>query len=420
MRAPFKSFLIRPLWCLSFICLVDLSTSRSLAQEALFSNLQNQESVDQRNFQVQNQFGLGREPDLNFFLSPNTSIAYNDNVNISPTDQDHDWLWNSGLNLGWIWTGKQNQVVTLSTGASYLHYIREKRDNRFNITPGSNLSYDHYWDRTRLNLHNNFSYSTDPTQTGEISGQSQFGGYNNAAGVTINHSIGPVLLNANYDHVNFISTESASNRNTRSSENAVLSSLFQILPYLSAGPEFSASWTRYEEGILNDSLNLSYGVAANLDVTPTLRLQARTGLTEFDFESTGSLPDPGTQSSVYFSLNLYHEITERLRQTLELGRSSRLGILSDITESDFLNYSLNWRIFNDFSTSLNASVNDSTQDSLLINESFRMYNASIGFNYRINDTYSTALTHRFALRESDLGNRNYTQNMITLSFNAIF
>jgi len=254
-----------------------LVSTPSRAQDALRQSLTGQTVSTERQRDLQEKPYTVRWGDFQLLAGASLAGEWNDNVNLSHTDPQQDFIITPMVNLGAFWPVTEMNSLSFSLGIGYATYLEHNQYDYAVITPGSQLAWDFLIKDFRINFHDWFSYQEDPTIYGGVSSTARFGGFYNTLGVLTTWDLHDVVLSLGYDHFNFISSSSTYDYLTRASDFFVARASFHVHPSATVGLEASGGPTVYDQPILSPNITYSFGGFADWKATEHIRLQPRAG-----------------------------------------------------------------------------------------------------------------------------------------------
>ena len=387
----------------------------SQAQESLRLSLSGQTISAQRQRDLKEQPHTVQWGDIKLRAAASLDGEWNDNVNVSHTNPQQDFIIRPMVNLDASWRVTELNALSFSLGVGYEKYLKHDQYSRAIITPGSLLAWDIFVKDVRINLHDWFYYQEDPTIWGGVSGTARFGGFYNTVGFLATWDLHDAVLSFGYDHFNFISSTSQYDYLTRSSDFLLARASFQVHPSATVGLEASGGPTTYKESTLSPNVMYSFGPFADWKATEHIQLQARAGYYQYFFSDEGLDGGGSDQSSYYLSLKLIHDLKWNIAYTLEGGRESFIGNQSSLTEQWYAAFYLNWGGLKNISVSSGFRYETATQSIGQIGDNYDRVYASLHLACPIKRKLTASLDYRYWLKNSDLTSANdYEQNRLLL------
>lgn len=385
-------------------------------------NRSNRSSVEQPD----NQPYTFKIKDFRAIASASLGLAYNDNINLSKNDAQSDYILSPQFGLTGIYPLTERNLLTFNFGVGYNEYIKHPSYSGLSLTSGSGVKFDVGVGDFLFNFHNRFSYTQDAGSQPAIAQDGHYGVANNAVGVDVAWDLGDVTLSAGYDHDNTFSparTAEAYQSQDHSAEVFFAQSAFHINPQLTSGIEGTASFTTYNQNVLNDNSAYSIGAfsewrSGDLSLTP------RVGYSLNDFQQTSSTIRTGGTGSWYGDITASYRITKAISASLSGGHEMSKGIQSDLIETWYVSPSLSWAIIDGGTLGLGLSYVKGKQgvgnEGGNLTETFSHYSSDISFGYALTRQMSLLLADRLIFRTSDEPARDYTQNIVSLQLTYTF
>src|SRR2546423_2019952 len=192
---------------LSFVMSI-LAVASIYAQDAVRPSLAGQEASEARQQDVSRiPYNLLLGP-VRFRVGASVGFEYNDNVTYSEVNEQDDFIITPNLTLDAIWPVTQLNTLRLDVGIGYSFYLDHSSYNTDSvlIAPKSQLAFDIFVGDFRINLHDRFQLQQDPIQQGALSNVTDYGRFENTAGVSGLWGLDKTLLQVGYHHYKYIST----------------------------------------------------------------------------------------------------------------------------------------------------------------------------------------------------------------------
>jgi outer membrane protein assembly factor BamA len=388
------------------------------AQEALRNSMAGDAAAEARTLQMQNQNYTFKNGDFMMLLAPSLNLAWNDNVNLSDTNAEDDFIVSPTLGITSSYPLTQRNLLQLNVTVGYNDYINHSYLSTWYLQSGSELSFDIYIKDFWINLHDQFSYVQDSSQNANVANTGSYGTFQNTAGLSGTWDLNDVTLALGYDHQNILSTSSQFDEINHDSEMFFARSGFKVHPKITVGLESTASFTTYDQEVLNDNAAYSIGVYADVRPDAFFRIQPRVGYTIYQFQHTSQSIQTSNLNSWYADLNITHQPTDFLSYSLDAGHEVSLGIQSDVTEDWYIRPSISWNIIRNLSlqTSFFYEYGSQGVGNILNNftENYSWYGGRIGLGYPIAKRLTLGLSYQLTLRSSSIADRGYAQNVVGL------
>jgi len=413
---------------------VFLSLSLVQAQEPIRQSLAGEDSSALKKDEQQQQssaYNIKIGPVL-LQVDVTQGFEYNDNINLSDSNAKDDIISHSKVNLSGYYPVTQVNSLNFNVGLGYDAYFFNPSANSESVllAPDSKIGFDMYVSDFRINFYDQFGYTQDPLEVIGVVGTNNFGQFTNAAGVSVDWDLNDVILTAGYEHGNSWVTSQRYEYLTNSSENFSGRATFLISPTVKAGVEGNFSLVDYEKqgGInsLNDGYLYTGGPFVEAQLSPYLTVAARGGYSGGTFDS-GNLGGGLTNIGGNEDISTYYArgtITNRLNRyfshSLSGGRETELGINSNYSERNYVEYSTNWAFVRDTSLTLLAFYEFIEDSPSVASENIDRYGIALQIGRSLSKRLSVNGGYRFTQNDSDLAGRDFTQNRFTVDFNYRF
>lgn len=395
-----------------------LAASVASGQEALRNSLTQQSISQAYHAQQDTQPYNIKAGDLRMSVTPSIGLSYNDNINLTKTDPSSDWILTPMVRFGGFYPLTENNILNLGVGIGYSKYFEHDSQSGLQVDANSGVSFEFQIKDFQFDVHERFSYSQDPVMQSELAQISDFAQFHNTIGALGTWDMGDVTSSLGYDHANSITSGSTLTSRDQSSEMLVGRTGLKLHPDLTTGVEATGSFASYNKQVLNNNTSYSIGAYAEYKPGAAFRISPRVGYSEYFFQQTSQSVQTANSGSWYADLMISHRITDVISYSIDAGRSTSLGIQSDLVQSYYVRPSLNWAGIQDLSTSLFLSFESDTQGvgNLAGNLTEKYNQVATGFNlqYPIMKKLSASLNYRITIRSSNDKDRDYTQNLVSL------
>lgn len=393
------------------------------AQDALQDLKALDTARDMRREQVASPDYNFKKGDFRMTVRPSLGLDWNDNINNSDTDKESDFILKPFLQLGMTYPITQVNLLAVNLGIGYDYYFDHHDESAWRIQTGSALSFDIFVKDFVINLHDRISYSRDSSQEAAVANTSDFGNFENTIGVLTAWNLAKGTVSLGYDHQNVISGESDFDSQNHASEIVLLRGSYLVHPQVQTGLEGTVSFTKYDQPTLNDNTAYSIGPFVSWQPGSALNVMLRGGYVYYDFQQTSTSIQTENLSTYYFDFTVNHDATEVISYGFSAGRNVRLGVEADAIEEWYVRPNVTWRIFQHISLNTGLSYEHGDQGAGDITgglvETYDWFGATIGVNWPIMKRLALGLNYRITLRDSDLPDRGYTQNVIGLTASYI-
>jgi opacity protein-like surface antigen len=386
------------------------------AQEAVRPSLAGEAAAEARRQSIENiPYNLRFGP-VRFLFSITLGVEYNDNINLSETDQQDDIIIRPQFNIDAIWPVTQLNTLKLDLGLGYSFYINHPNadTNAVLIAPGSQLSFDIFVQDFRINIHDRFSLQQDPVAEIQLSNVVDYGRFENTLGVSVLWDLNKAVLTFGYDHYTYISTTSTFSYLDRNAEELSFSAYFALTSTTGAGLETAAVFNYYDENFLNDSVTYSAGPFLETQLTNYLKIRVAGGIQHISFDSGGGVDDTSDSTDYYANILLSHRINAAITETLAAGHESQLGINSNSVALNYVRHTATWNIIRNTLLTTELFYEDADDSGGIFSEHIQRYGGAIGFGYQLTKHVTVGCRYQYTQKQSDQPLRDYKQNRVSI------
>jgi len=363
------------------------------------------------------------------------STTYNDNINSSQFAPEADILTELLADIQLDWAATYRSDLHLDTGIGYLYYAHYRNNNGLVISPDSALTYAVSWDDLTVTFYDQLSYTREVSNEAALSNISTLPRLDNVSGVRAEYDPGKWTFQASYSHDEYI-TDASTEYLNHSSEYFFGRIGRFIAPLSQFGMEVSESLTSYEVPSEPNSDNFSIGVYAELQLLSSLQLTVRGGPSiDHYMYPPGAGEGNSTLTSYYFTVSLTHQLTDYLSQSLEIDRSTQLGLAQGTAYIQQLSasYSLSYNASQFISLNGTLTVEDGSQpytEYVYIGpyqfpsgqgtENYTRYGVGLSAAWQMTKHWSANISLNRWQRNSNLLGDTYNENSVAASINYTF
>ncbi|WCJ59051.1 hypothetical protein NXS98_15230 [Fontisphaera persica] len=354
-----------------------------------------------------------------------TQMEYNDNINLSELNPRSDFSISPNVGVGFMYPVSKNNLLQLDLGVGYRWYLNSPAVSSIILAPNSRLDYRVFINDLSLNFYDNISVQADPVSRPEISGAGagdfiNFRRLHNLAGViaewrpfrqwgfvggyshTLDRSLTSEYLELDYDQHTFS-----------------LGAMYQASSRLMLGLNNAYAMTFYRDSFQNDGTAFNIGPFVTWEATRFILLDASVAYSLATYDTNNRIADASDFQGLVFQVGVRHRINRRMNQNLRVGRTAGLGFGSNYTEMYSLQHGFQWQLNRAMSVNTLFSY-ENFQASNVGGDSGNRYMAYVGFNYSLTRTWNATLAYSYALKDSAIEGRDYSQNRLTLELQKRF
>jgi len=410
-----------------------LAANMANAQESLRNSLAGDTAAEAQRQQAALQLYTYKAGDFKLLAVPSIELDYNDNVNLQKTDQQSDFILKPLLQLSGSFPVTLANLLSFSAGVGYDEYLEHGNYSAYRVNSDSLLSFDLYIKDVLIDIHDRFSFSQDPAVDAALAGIAQYGRLMNSAGFSATWDLEDINLTLGYDHQNVMASPAEFSYLDQSSELPLARAGIRLYPQLTVGLEGSASFTSYDQSVLNDNQSYSAGVYGDWQPGAYMHVQPRVGYTVYEFQHTSlSLPPltpflgpaPTAHETVqtqnlktwYADLSVTHQASAVISYGFSAGHEIRLGIDSDAIEDSYFRPSIVWTLVKDLGLNTSLFYEHGSEGAENISGNFSevydWYGGALTLSYALMKKLRFNFNYRLTLRSSSIPSRDYSQNLV--------
>ncbi|MEP7014306.1 MAG: outer membrane beta-barrel protein [Verrucomicrobiota bacterium] len=435
-RQPISYPLFAKRIALVFLLPFLLVPSVTRAQDAVRPSLAGEASSEARRQDIERiPYNLLVGP-IRFRIGASIGVEYNDNINYADSGfEEEDVIIRPQINFDAIWPVTQLNTLRLDIGISYAAYIdhSDANTNGILIAPGSQLAFDIFVGDFRINIHDRFSVQQDPIAELGLSNVTDYGRFQNYAGISILWDLNKILVTLGYDHYNYISTTNRFDYLDRSAEQLSGTIGFNVTETMIIGVEGNAVFTTYDKSVLNDSKTYSAGGFFETQLSSNLRVRLAGGYQWIDFDHNFlvfnfgppfglvTLPDKKDQADYYANGLLTHQINASISQSISAGHESQLGVNSNSIRINYVRHTVTWKVLRNTLLSTEAFYEDAKDSGGFAafpfsakGEHLQRYGGALTVGYQLTPHVTLGLRYQYTQKDSDVPLRDYKQNRVSL------
>ncbi len=399
--------------------------STALAQEAVRESMAGAEAAQaQKNaFSTPGYYNIQVGPTYWRFAA-SAGLEYDSNITLSQNSQEGDFLYLPSLTANLLWPISEIQSLNLSLGAGYSGYFQHSTLNRAYITPNSEVSFNIYAGDFRINLHDRFSITENSYQDPTVADNGAYSQFQNGVGIGALWDLNKVVINLAYDHSTGLELSGGQDQPDQSTEIVSATAGYTLKPGMVLGLEFGGALEHFSATSTNtpytDATEWNVGSFFRTKVTEHLSFNVDAGYVVNSPQVTGALPTAKQFTGYYATAGITHTPNQFVQYSLSGGRSLSTTLLGGPIDSYTANLSANWNVIQKVSLDTSFVYTRGSQVGVSAGESFDQYGPLITVSRRLTKKLTSGLSYQLLLRGSDLANRGYTLNVVTLTLTYQF
>jgi hypothetical protein len=367
-------------------------------------------------------------------------IEWNDNIFLSDHDRESDFILRPLVNVDFMWPFSENNSLSFSLGASWAKYFdhSELDTGGLLISPTSNLALTMQAGPFTITIRDRFSYQEEPYSIATLSNVAQYERYENQAGIEVDWPINEkTFLTFGYDHYNLWTTNDDFSDEDRSIDTVFLRPSYQLTPAVRIGLFGSYSWVNFDSDTRANSGVFLVGPFVDIKLSDYVTLYIEGGYQSMSFDGASTFDgdfraglskdfrnlskeqqkafeDSDDSNSWYAKVQLTHTPNDIFEHGFIFTKTAEIGFGSNFYDIYHLEYGATYR-----------GIKDTEISPLLFGEYYETsggfpekawrYGAAIGLRHHFSNSFTVGLDYRFLLKDSDVEDADYYQNLVFLS-----
>lgn len=374
---------------------------------------------------------------MRFSLAAGLGLEFNDNVFLSENNRESDFVLRPIAEIDGVWRLTELNTLRFNIGLSYAKYFEhsELDTDGILISPNTEISLSLYVGSVKFTLRQRISYQEDTFDVPSAGNIPKYGRWEYQGGIQMDWQVNQQLnLTVGYDHFNLWARDEFDNQD-RSIDTVYLRPGFQVSPAVKLGMNASYSYINFSSDQRADGDSIMVGPFIeyqlsehtnvyleggyqdiNFDGTSnfTDETLAQMGLSASDASAVGQVIDSSDSNSWYVKFEIQNKPTEFFQHRLSGSKTAEIGFSSDYYDLYHIEYDAEWQINEkwDIGPSIFYEYYES---SGFDGEKASRYGASVGIRTHLSDSITLGLDYRFILKDSNLEDFDYYQNIGMLS-----
>src|SRR4030095_1727589 len=367
-------------------------------------------------------------------------IEWNDNIFLSDDDRESDFVLRPLVNVDFMWPISEYNTLSFSVGASWAKYFdhSELDSSGLLISPTSNLTLSMQAGPFTITVRDRFSYQEDPSGIATLSNVSQYERYENQAGIEIDWPINEkTFLTFGYDHYKLWTTGDEFSDQDHAIDTIFVRPSYQLTPAVRIGLFGSYSWVNFDSDTRSDTGAILVGPFVDIKLAEYVTLYIEGGYQGMSFDGTSTFDgdfeaglsrdfrrlskeeqedfeDNSDANSWYAKVQLTHTPNDIFDHGIIFTKKAELGFGSNFYDIYHLEYGATYK-----------GIKDTEISPLLFGEYYETsgnfpeeawrYGAAIAIRHHFSNSFTVGLDYRFLLKDSNVEDADYYQNLVFLS-----
>ena len=370
---------------------------------------------------------------LEMSVALGVGFEFNDNITLSENNQISDIIFRPQLDLEGVIRFSETNRLRIGFGISYAKYFNHSEfdSDSLLISPTSALSWTAEAGAFKFTIRERFSYQEDPFDQPTLVNAATFKRYENQAGIQVDWDASQYTkISVGYDRYDLWAKDEFYKDQDHGINTFFLRPSYQISPAFTLGFNASVSLIDYRRTTRADGTSYLLGPFVRWRVSDYTDVLLEVGYQRSSFDGTTTVPalnpvtglptggvvgiDSEDSSGYYAKLEIANRPTEFLRQKLSFSKTSELGFRSNFYDLYHLEYTLDWAM-TEKTTIRPTFFYEYYEASGPQSEKAHRVGGALGLYHIFSDNLTVGLDYRFIVRDSNLTNSDYTQNLGLIS-----
>lgn len=386
-------------------------------------------------------------------LNSGLEFEFNDNVNLADSrlsgdaGPQSDLFIRPRLDIGAAWQVTQLNTLTFRMGLGYEFSVNDTRTSNVSpitISPDSELGFDIFVGDFRINFHDRFALENNPASQATLSNTSNYSRFSNTAGISVLWDLNDVVLTGGYDYLIERYTGTNFSDNDRDSNLLRFSAAFLFNETTTAGLQGSFTYSTYGGAQDIEQIAMTAGPFAQFQISPYTRFLLAAGVQTF----TGTRPVFRTVSNeqdlspiqqgrleeltvirttettndlgYYWTAGIFNRLNASYSHSLTAGHERQLGLGVNYVDIDYIRYEGTWAMNRQIAVGITGGFEHYKESQGFPAEELDRWNFGLALGYQLTQRLRAGVRYSHYTKESDLPFRDYTQNVVVLSFSYDF
>jgi hypothetical protein len=350
-------------------------------------------------------------------VAAGVSLEYNDNIELSDSNRKEDFILHPSLNIEAALPISEMNTLRFSLGVGYSKYFSHSEYDTDGIllSPKSELAFTMLIGEVKVTLRDRFSYQEDNYTQPTVSNVGVFRRFENAASIQADWDVNAYLtMTGGYEHYNLWTRDEEFKSYEHSVDTVFFKPGYKITPTVTVGINTSFSWINYNDSLQSNGTSWLIGPFVDWAVTDSTRVYAEAGYQMMSFDGNSVTGDSDSNNNFYVRTEINHQISDYLSHRLSAAKTAEPGYGSNYYDIYHVEYSMRWKATPSLIVDPSAFY-EHYETSGDEGENADRVGLAIGLRYIITPSVTLGADYRFLLKDSDLDNADYRQNLAMLS-----
>jgi opacity protein-like surface antigen len=374
---------------------------------------------------------------MRFSLAAGVGLEFNDNLYLSDNDRESGFAIRPLAEIDGVWRLTDLNTLRFNIGVSYAKYFDhpDLDTDGVLISPNSEISLTFYVSTLKFTIRQRVSYQEDTYDTPAVDNVPTYGRWEYQGGLEMDWQINQqVGLIAGYEHYNLWARGEFDDQD-RGIDSVYLRPGYQVSPALKVGLNTSYSYINFQSSDRADGDNVMVGPFLQYQLSQYTNFYLEAGYQDLNFDGTsnftdetldqfglsdddaqavGQVLDNESSSSWYMKFEIQNRPSDSFQHRISGSKTAEIGFDSDYYDLYHIGYDAEWQINEkwDLGPSIFYEYYESSGSNA---EKASRYGASVGIRTHLSDSITIGLDYRFLLKNSNLPDADYYQNVGLLS-----
>jgi hypothetical protein len=381
-------------------------------------------------------FALGP---VRFAIAIGFGVEWNDNITLADHGRESDFILRPNMDISGTWRLSDLNTLHINVGIGYAKYLNHPDfDTRgLLISPNTDVALTVFTGPVKWTIRDRVSYQEDTYDIPVLSNNATYRRWENQAGIEADWGINQsVDLTIGYDHYNLWATGDIFDLQNRSIDTIFVKPSVKLNPAIKVGLNASYSFIDFSSIDRSNGDGILAGPFIDWQLSDVTNLHLEGGYQQLKFngpsfydeaeisqlglsaaeaaEVQQILQDNSNSNSWYLKFEIDNKPTENFQHRLSFSKTTEIGFETNYYNLYHVEYNAQWKCAP--KTELGPSVfYEYYSTSGQQGEDAWRIGAALGIRYHFTNSVTLGLDYRYILKQSNLVDADYYQNLVFLS-----
>jgi hypothetical protein len=380
-------------------------------------------------------FALGP---VRFAIAVGIGIEWNDNINLADHGgRESDFILRPNLDLNATWRLSDLNTLHINVGVSYAMYFDHSQYDSLLLSPNSDVALTVYTGPVKWTVRDRISYQEDAYAIPVLSDVAVYRRWENQAGIDGDWAINQAFdVTLGYDHYNLWASGEIFDLQNRSVDTIFIKPAVKLSPALKVGVSGSYSFINFSSDDRASGDGILAGPFIDWQISDVTNMHLEGGYQQLKFNGgsffdqaeitglgltpsevsavQGILSDNSNANTYYIKFELDNKPSENFQHRLSFSKTAEIGFESDYYNLYHVEYNADWKCMPHMELGPSVFYEYYTTSGSNGEDAYRI-GAALGMRYHFSNSLTLGLDYRYVIKQSDLVNANYYQNLVFLS-----